>query len=687
MHTAPIAGTRTPTVQVPAPTPQPPHSPHSRRVHDAEARRRRLRDFFRYHGPWAPGVRLFRRIGFQAKASILTAVFLVPIVLLSWQYFKDKAATIEFTRAERVGVSTMQRLLPVMKGVIDTRNATRAMLGGHAVQADYQAAHQATDQALAAFAQHVKQQGDPLKISANVQRLQESWQATAGSKDGTDGKGRTVFGPVTAAVVALLYAVGDNSNLVLDPDLDSYYLMNALVLTLPQMLESTGQIWGWGTYAASRGSIGSEQEANWAIWTARTQSGAEDMRRYFERVATANSDIAAKIDTSALDQALALRKLGHLAVFDAHGPQPAEFYRQGRETLAALSGLYDHHLPLLDQLLEQREAHLTHARDLTAVVLVLSLLLSSYLFISFRKVLEGGLREVVFHIDAMRDGNLATQPRAWGADEAAGLMRTIADLQQSLRRIVTQIRDSADHIVHASQEIAAGSDDLARRTEASASGLQQSASAMAHISQTVRSTADVAAEASSLATHNAEAARHGGQVIHTMIATMDEIRQSSRRIGDITSTIDGIAFQTNLLALNAAVEAARAGEQGRGFAVVAAEVRGLAQRAATAAREINHLVSDSVRRIESGTEVVGQAGSAVDDIVKQTLHINELLARIAESARSEAQDVQQTTQAVQAMDESTQQNAALVEQTAAAAAAMRDQAQVLANGVATFSLA
>lgn len=679
MRNAPIAGTRTPAVPVPA--------PNARPASDTDARRRRLRDFFRYHGPWAPGVRLFRRIGFQAKASILTAVFLVPIVLLSWQYFGDKAATIEFTRAERVGVDTMQHLVPVMKGVIDARNATRAMLGGYPAHADYQAARQATDAALAAFARHVTDSGDPLKIGANVRQLQESWQATASAKDGTDAKGRTVFGPVTTAVVSLLYAVGDNSNLVLDPDLDSYYLMNALVLTLPQMIESTGQIWGWGTYAASRGSIGSEQEANWAIWTARTQSGAEDMQRYFARVASANPGIAAQINTSALEQGLALRKLGHLAVFDVNGPKPAEFYRQGRETLAALAGLYDHHLPLLDQLLEQRETRLNHAREFTATVLVLSLLLSAYLFVSFRKVLEGGLREVVFHIDAMRDGNLGTDPRAWGADEAASLMRTIADLQRSLRRIVTQIRDSADHIVHASQEIAAGSSDLARRTEVSASGLQQSASAMAHISETVRSTADVAAQASSLATTNAQAARNGGQIIHTMIATMDEIRQSSRRIGDITSTIDGIAFQTNLLALNAAVEAARAGEQGRGFAVVAAEVRGLAQRAATAAREINHLVSDSVRRIESGTEVVGQAGSAVDGIVEQTLQINELLARIAESARSEAQDVQQTTQAVKAMDESTQQNAALVEQTAAAAASMRDQAQVLASEVATFSLA
>ena len=164
MHTAPIAGTRTPAVPVPAP------QLHPTSGRDSQARQQRLRDFFRYHGAWAPGVRLFRRIGFRAKASILTAVFLVPITLLSWQYFKDKAATIEFTRAERVGVSTMQHLVPVMKGVIDVRNATRAMLGGHGAQADHEAARQATDQALADLAQHVSGSGDPLRISAKVDR-------------------------------------------------------------------------------------------------------------------------------------------------------------------------------------------------------------------------------------------------------------------------------------------------------------------------------------------------------------------------------------------------------------------------------------------------------------------------------------------------------------------------------------
>ena len=209
---------------------------------------------------------------------------------------------------------------------------------------------------------------------------------------------------------------------------------------------------------------------------------------------------------------------------------------------------------------------------------------------------------------------------------------------------------------------------------------------MTHIASTVHATAQVASQASDLATTNAEAARQGGAIIHTMVDTMGGIQQASRRIGDITGTIDGIAFQTNLLALNAAVEAARAGEAGRGFAVVASEVRALAQRASTAAREIKGLVSDSVGRIESGTAVVTQAGAAVDEIVVQALRINDMLGEIARSAREQAEEVQQSTQAIQAMDAVTQQNAALVEETAAAAAAMKEQAEVLAAEVAAFQI-
>ncbi|MCH8180871.1 MAG: hypothetical protein IIA02_13955 [Proteobacteria bacterium] len=647
----------------------------------------RLHEFFRYHGIWAPGVRLFRRIGFHGKALILTAVFLIPIALLSWQYFSDRSQTIRFTTQERRGVAVMRQFVPVLKGVIDIRNATRAMAGGHDASADYQRARQATDQALTQLDAMLSREGDPLRLQAATQKLQTAWAATAAAQKGLDAQGRTVFGPVTQAAIELLNLIGDNSNLVLDPDIDSYYMVNALVLTLPQTMENVGQIWGWGTFAAIRGGIGTDNEKSWYIWDARVKSGVDDVQAYLRRAWTATPALKERLDLGALDRALALRKAGELAVFDASAPKPADYYHQGQTAVADLAALYDQALPLLDELLAQREAHLEHAMFGTLAVLVAALLLSTYLFLSFHKVLEGGLREVVFHIDAIRQGNLTTHPRAWGADEAARLMHTITSLQGALKRIVGQMRQSADHIVLASSEIASGSTDLAVRTEESATSLQQQSHTMAQIAETVQSTARVAGEASELATRNAEAARRGGEIIHSMVNTMDGIQQASHRIGDIIGAIDGIAFQTNLLALNAAVEAARAGEAGRGFAVVAAEVRALAQRASTAAREIKDLVSDSVGRIASGTAVASQAGDAVDDIVVQALRINDLLADIARSARDEADQVQQSTQAVLAMDAVTQQNAALVEENAAAAASMKDQAQVLSLEVSAFQLA
>ena len=648
--------------------------------------RARIREFFRYHGIWAPGVRLFRRLGFQGKALVLTAVFLVPIALLSWQYFIDSTRTIHFTAQERKGVVAMRQFVPVLKGVIDIRNATRAMAGGFDAAADYRRARQSTDQALSAMIATVRADNDALQLQAALEKLQAAWAATANAKQGLDEKGRTVFGPVTQAGVDVLNLIGDRSNLVFDPDVDSYYLVNALVMTLPHTMENVGQLWGWGTYAAIRGGIGTDNEKSWYVWDARVKSGVDDVRAYLERAWTANPSLKPRLDLTPLDQALTLRKVGELAVFDASAPKPADYYRQGQQTVANLAAFYDQALPLLDELLARREAHLQNARLGTLIVLVAALSLTGYLFLSFQKVLEGGLREVVFHIDAIRQGNLTTSPRAWGADEVASLMHNIHALQTSLKRIVGQMRTSADHIVHASGEIAAGSTDLAVRTEESAASLQQQAQTMAHIAQTVQATANTANEASELATNNAEAARRGGAIIHTMVDTMGGIQQASRRIGDITAAIDGIAFQTNLLALNAAVEAARAGEAGRGFAVVAGEVRALAQRASTAAREIKGLVADSVGRIDSGTAIVNQAGAAVDEIVAQALRINEMLAQVAQSSREEANEVQQTTLAVQAMDTVTQQNAALVEQYAAAAAAMKDQAEVLSSEVSAFQL-
>jgi methyl-accepting chemotaxis protein len=315
-----------------------------------------------------------------------------------------------------------------------------------------------------------------------------------------------------------------------------------------------------------------------------------------------------------------------------------------------------------------------------------SLLLAGYLFLSFYRVMDGGLKETSRHLRAMTEGDLTTSPRPWGRDEAAQLMLELRAMQDSLRGMVARVRTSSEQIVHSSSEIASGALDLSSRTEQAAANLEQSAASMEEISATVTQTASHTDEASKVARHSATAAANGGLVMGEVVATMEGIRESSAKISDIIGVIDDIAFQTNILALNAAVEAARAGEQGRGFAVVASEVRGLAQRSAAAAREIKTLIARSVSQVEAGAGVVRKAGATIEDTVQSSRRVDALLGSVATGAREQSQGIAQIGVAVQELDRMTQQNAALVEQTAAAAAAMKEQALVLAAEVARFRM-
>ena len=323
---------------------------------------------------------------------------------------------------------------------------------------------------------------------------------------------------------------------------------------------------------------------------------------------------------------------------------------------------------------------------LVAGVVAVSQLLACYFFVSFYRVMNGGLQEARRHLRAMTEGDLTMSTAPWGRDEAAQLMLDLGAMQTSLRQMVQRVRHSTDEIVQSSSEIASGSLDLSARTEQAASSLEQSVSAMEQISATVRQTSDHTSEASTVARHNAEVAGEGGRTMHDVMQTMEAIRGSSSRIGEIIGTIDGIAFQTNILALNAAVEAARAGEQGRGFAVVAAEVRLLAQRSASAAREIKVLIGQSVEQVAAGSGVVRRAGDTMTEIVQSSSRVDTLLGDVATGAREQAGGIGRIGQAVQALDRMTQQNAALVAQTAAAASAMQDRARTLADEVGRFRL-
>ena len=294
-----------------------------------------------------------------------------------------------------------------------------------------------------------------------------------------------------------------------------------------------------------------------------------------------------------------------------------------------------------------------------------------------------GLADVAKRIG---EGDLTVPLERERNDEIGAVMRSLAQMRDALRGIVGQVRSSAESIQVASAEVAAGNLDLSQRTEQAAASLQQTAGSLEQLTGNVRQSADAAAQANHLAASASAVAMRGGNVVADVVRTMDEINVASKRIADIISTIDGIAFQTNILALNAAVEAARAGEQGRGFAVVAGEVRSLAQRSAEAAREIKVLISASVERVESGAKLVGDAGSTMTEIVSRVRRVSDMIGEISAASSEQSGGIVSVNGAIGSLDQMTQQNAALVEEGAAAAESLRAQAQQLSQAIAVFRL-
>ena len=296
------------------------------------------------------------------------------------------------------------------------------------------------------------------------------------------------------------------------------------------------------------------------------------------------------------------------------------------------------------------------------------------------------LNEAVAVANAVASGDLTSRIEANSTNETGRLLQALRTMNDNLVDLVGKVRMGTDQITTASGEIASGNSDLSQRTEEQASSLEETASSMEELTSTVKQNADNARQANQLAAGASEVAMKGGAVVGQVVQTMSSINESSKKIVDIISVIDGIAFQTNILALNAAVEAARAGEQGRGFAVVATEVRTLAQRSAAAAKEIKELISDSVAKVEDGTRLVDEAGATMDEIVSAVKRVTDIMSEISAASQEQSSGIEQVNQAVTQMDEVTQQNAALVEEAAAAAESMQEQAQALTQAISTFKL-
>jgi methyl-accepting chemotaxis protein-1 (serine sensor receptor) len=322
-----------------------------------------------------------------------------------------------------------------------------------------------------------------------------------------------------------------------------------------------------------------------------------------------------------------------------------------------------------------------------AIAAITAGVLFAFLFgMALVRGISRSLAQAVDAANAVAQGDLSHTIQAQGKDEVAQLLTALAAMKYSLVNIVGQVRVGTDTIATASSQIAAGNHDLSSRTEEQASSLEETAASMEELTSTVKQNADNARQANQLAVSASSVAVRGGSVVSQVVNTMGAINDSSRKIVDIISVIEGIAFQTNILALNAAVEAARAGEQGRGFAVVAAEVRSLAQRSAAAAKEIKTLIDDSVDKVQEGSTQVAEAGKTMDEIVDSVKRVTDIMAEITVASQEQTSGIEQINQAIAQMDQVTQQNAALVEEAAAAAGSLQEQASNLSQVVSVFKL-
>ena len=635
------------------------------------------------------------RLQLWHKFLILSLVGLVMTAIPATLYMRESGKTLDAFVGETQAREPMAVLLKTVQAIQQHRGLAALSLGQTAGAEPRRADKQAqVDKLMVDAAAIVKDLNDP-DITAAWEGAKQGWETLRGGILNHTLSVPQSYEAHTALVPKLLVVsdlVADHYGLNLDPDYDTYELIQAMYYQLPYLSEEMGKMRAKGAGLLALKQASPEARGVVAGLVARVADRLYQTNVQYNKAVAGNPLVGTRLGDvvkDMRDQADAVMKLATEQIVKA---DPLEYSgtEYVRQTTAAIDAQYvfaAKGTELLAEILDDKIAALHRVRWLTLGALALLLAAGGGTLMLIARSVTRPLNRAVEIAEQVAAGDLTAHFDIDGNNEMARLLSSLKEMNDNLKRIVGEVRMGVDAISSATGDIASGNADLSSRTESQASNLEETASAMEQITSTVQQNADNAKRASDMAGDAAGVAAKGGAVVAQVVQTMGAINDGSRRIVDIISVIDGIAFQTNILALNAAVEAARAGEQGRGFAVVASEVRNLAQRSAGAAKEIKQLISESVEQVHSGHALVGQAGQSMQEIVASVQHVATIIAEIVIASREQASGINQVNDAVTQLDETTQQNSALVEQAAAAAESLDEQVQKLKSTVGVFKLA
>ncbi len=638
---------------------------------------------------------LVLRLKFWQKFALIATLMALAAVPPSALLVQRLATELASSQAELSGIAPLGRLLDLVRLTQQHRGLSASLLSGNAAALpERQAKAGEVKAALTAALEASSGYGSAPVVEAR-KTMQSQWDGLARELDAATISAPESFKRHTALISAqtrMVSAIADESTLMLDPDATDYYLLVSAVEALPAVTELLAQSRGLGAQHLARQQLAPEDRATLVAKIGSLSDHHHNLQRFLSAATAANGDLEPRIGAvrktaeSAYAQALQTISGQLLSATTLDRSAPAYF--------AAMSGFIDAQYKLGDAAfallrddISARYSAGQRSLVLVLVLLTLSLLVASALLWAVARSTGRGVASALGAAQALSRGDLRHRVQAQSQDEIGQLSQQLGLAMDSLRGMVQRIQSTGQSLGVASAQIASGNHDLSARTESTSANLQQAASSMEQLTTTVAQSAQSAHRAMALANQASAVASQGGEIIAQVVSTMDNISASSKKITDIIGVIDGIAFQTNILALNAAVEAARAGEQGRGFAVVASEVRSLAQRSAAAAREIKTLIASSSVTVESGAGLVAGAGRTMAEIVEQAHQVSTLITEIGRSADEQSAGIALVNQAVAQLDQSTQQNAALVEQSATAAQTLKQQADQLVEAVSRFQLA